>query len=122
MWQELAAGPWGLLLGEADGAVLEGRRGHRMLALTLPLGSLPLQGEVGTMGQAISTGSKSSPGEGRDGNVGGGRAHSLGAVGALGKVDPYSQGCWALCPAGRLLLNQGSVWEHTGWGRATRAG
>lgn len=51
MCQELAAGPWGLLLGEADGAVLEGRRGHRMLALTLPLGSLPLQGEVGTMGQ-----------------------------------------------------------------------
>lgn len=51
MWQELAAGPWGLLLGKADEAAQEGRRGCRMLALTLPLGSLPLQGEGGTMGQ-----------------------------------------------------------------------
>lgn len=42
--------PMGLLLGEADGAVPEGRRGCRMLALTLPLGSLPLQGEGGIMG------------------------------------------------------------------------
>lgn len=43
--------------------------------------------------------------------------------GRLGKGRPRSQGCGALCPAGRLPSNQGSACRsHTGWGRVARAG
>lgn len=111
----------GLLMQEGTAAALGGHPSP--LPCSAPASHCvslsPLGG--GQWARGIFAGGKSWPERGRDGDAGGGssHSHSSGGVGALGEGGgggPCSKGCWAPCPAGRLLSNPSST------GGITRAG
>lgn len=101
MWQELAAGPWGCCWGSQMGQSQKGE-GDAGCWLSPGLWAASLCRGKGSNGPGAFLQGANHPLE-KDGNAGGGKALSLGAVGTLGKGDPHSKGCRAPCPVRRAV-------------------